>query len=417
MSVLVVSVSHRTAPMAVLSQLATDTAGSTKILDAVMSCEWIDEAVVISTCNRTEVYVATQRFHGAVEAIVSELAAFGGLDADELTGNCALYYDQAAVKHCFRMAGGLDSAVIGEHQILGQARSSLHAAQHHGTVGTLLNSLFQQALRVGKRVQTETEIGGAGRSMVTAAADALDLADLHRRTATIVGAGSMAALAAHNMAERGADLIVVNRTRGKAERLVQRTGGQVRELADLPEVLQSTDVLVTCTGARGLHLAPADLDGSPVRHVIDLALPADIDPAVGDLPGVHLVNLDSLVAGGPGIAQEHLDAATDLVEQEVTDFIAVRRAAAVTPTVVALRSMAREVLDAEYERLRGRLPELTESDAAEVHTAMRRVVEKLLHQPTVRVKKHAAADDTDYASALRELFALDPAAIDAVSAR
>lgn len=417
MSVLVVSVSHRTAPLSTLSALATDSDGAVKLLDAVTASPWIDEAVVLSTCNRTEIYVACQRFHGALEAVVGELAASGGLPEGTIADACSVFYDDAAVGHCFTVASGLDSVVAGEHQILGQVRKALTVAQGHGTVGSMLNALFQQALRVAKRVQTETEIGNAGRSLVGAALDGLDLADLTGRRVTIVGAGSMAAVAAHAAADRGASVTVVNRTFERAARLAERTGGTARPFTELADTLGETEVLCTCTGAQGLRLSAAELAGTPVREVIDLGLPADVDDDVLDLPGVRLMNLDRLVADHSDEATSaEVAAATTLVAHEVADFVAGRRAAAVTPTVVALRSMANDVLAREERRLRQRLPELDENQAEEIHHAMRRVVEKLLHQPTVQLKKSAGTPDSpDYASALRDLFALDQTVIEAVS--
>lgn len=416
MNVLVVSVSHRTAPMHILSALAMDAAESAKLLDAVTQSEFIAEALVLSTCNRTEVYVASTRFHGGLEVIVTELAAMAGLAESDLSDHCSVFYEEAAVQHGFMVAGGLDSAVAGEHQILGQVRKALTVAQGEGTIGTTLNALFQQALRVGKRVQTETSIGSAGRSLVSAAADVLGLDDLTGRSVTVVGAGSMAAVAAHTAADRGADVTVVNRTFAKAERLAEIVGGSARPMDVLPSVLASTDVLMSCTGALGVHLTPEDIAATPVREIIDLGLPPDVSVDVEQLPGVRLMNLDRLVSEHADPATEaRVESANQLVRQEVSDFVALRRAAAVTPTVVALRSLGNNVLELEHQRLRQRLPGLEDAQYEEIRQSMRRVIEKLLHQPTVNVKKAAASStDYDYARALRDLFALDQALVDAV---
>lgn len=421
-----ISVSHRTAPVPVLAALAMDADGSAKLLDAVTGAArphpappTITEALVLSTCNRTEVYVAANRFHAALDEVLGHLAAVGGLAAEELSGQCQVFFDEAAVRHAFCVASGLDSVVAGEHQVLGQVRSALALAQGQGTIGTELNTLFQQSLRVGKRVQTETAIGAAGRSLVGAAIDALGIADLTARRVTVVGAGSMAAVAAHTAADRGARVTIVNRTLAKAERLAGRTGGTARRFGDLPATLAETDVLISCTGALGVHFTAADLDGTPITEVIDLGLPADVDPAV-ETAGRRLMNIDRLVAaadagaGGAGATAE-VRAAQELVGREIADFLAARRAQAVTPTVVALRSMANDVLRHEQERLENRVPGLSEEQYAEIAQSLRRVAEKLLHQPTVNVKKAASGEqDYDHARALRELFALDPVTIDAV---
>ncbi|MDO5499804.1 MAG: glutamyl-tRNA reductase [Propionibacteriaceae bacterium] len=425
-SILVVSVSHKTAPMDLLSRLTLPADVTSKMLRSLVDSEHVDEAVVVSTCNRTEVYAAVSRFHGGLAAITETVEWVAGVSVEMLQDNCAVFYDEAAVSHCFSVASGLDSMVAGEHQILGQVRQALKYAQAEGTVGTALNALFQQSLRVAKRVQTETAAGAAGRSLVTAA-----LAELTDRGVSVgglrtlvVGAGSMAALAAHTLTDRGADVTLVNRTLEKADRLADAIGGTARPLEELTEALTEADIIVTCTGARGLRLTADDLRHTPVRGVIDLALPADVADDVATLPGVTLVNLDTLarltgsdgIADGLGAGTAEIAEAGGLVAGEVKDFLGLRRAAAVAPTVVALRSMAQDVMAAEIARLNARVPWLGDKERAEVEATVRRVVEKLLHQPTVRVKQLAAMPDSpDYAAALRELFALDSTTIEAVS--
>lgn len=347
---------------------------------------------------------------------------------ETLQENCAVFYDEAAVSHCFSVTAGLESMVAGEHQILGQVRQALNNAQDDGSAGTALNALFQQSLRVAKRVQTETAAGTAGRSLVTAALDQLVERGVRLDDArvVIVGAGSMAGLAAHTAADRAGTVTLVNRTLGKAERLATAVGGRARAIEDLSAALAEADLLITCTGARGIHLGVEDLAHTPVRAAVDLALPADIDVEVGTLPGMVLINLDSLaraaqkgaagITDGLGAGTAEVDEAEELVAGEVQDFLGLRRAASVAPTVVALRSMASQVVAAEIARLNSRLPGLGDRERAELEQTVRRVVEKLLHQPTVRVKQLAAMPDSpDYAAALRELFALDTTAIEAVS--
>lgn len=415
LSILVVSLSHRTAPMDLLGRLSLGADASGKLTQALVAGEHVDEAVVLSTCNRLEVYAAVTRFHGGLGAATTELAGITGVSVDEIQDNCAVFYDEAAVSHCFAVAAGLDSMVAGEHQILGQVRTAYTTAQGSGTVGTSLNSLFQQGLRVAKRVQTETRAGSAGRSVVTAGLTALQQrgVDLAGRRVLVVGAGSMASLAAHTAADQGASITCVNRTLAKAERLAAAVGGTARPLTELDAALAEADVLISCTGARGLRITADQIAATQITGVLDLALPADVEEAVGALPGVRLVSLANLAEAAD---QTDLDDAEDLVLGEVRDFLGLRRAAAVAPTVVALRTMATEVMTAELGRLDARLPELDERERREIEQTVRRVVEKLLHQPTVRVKELAAQPDSpDYAAALRELFALEAATIDAVS--
>jgi glutamyl-tRNA reductase len=330
---------------------------------------------------------------------------------------CAVYFDQGAVAHTFAVAAGLESVVVGESQILGQVKGALTLAQGQGTVGTALNSLFQQALRVGKRVQAETGIGSAGRSLVSAAYRLLtdERGPLAGRQVLVVGAGAMAGLAARTAAAAGASVTCVNRTLARAQLLAAAVRGRAVPLAQLSAALTSADVLVTCTGARALTIGAEDLAGTPVRGVVDLALPADVAPAVTDL-GITLVNLDRLVAEqhDPAGGREVEDARA-LVQQEVTDFLGLRRAAQVAPTVVALRTMASDVVAAELGRLESRLPDLDDHEREEVRRSVRRIVDKLLHAPTVRVQELSTDPEApDYAAALRELFALDPHSIAAV---
>ncbi|NNG20786.1 glutamyl-tRNA reductase [Naumannella sp. ID2617S] len=416
MSILVVSLSHKTAPMDLLGRLTLDTDSAEALGRELIGGEFVDEAVVLSTCNRLEVYASVSRFHGALADATNQLAASTGVEVELVQDNCSIFYDEAAVSHCFSVASGLDSMVAGEHQILGQMRQAYASAQRGGTAGTALNALFQQGLRVAKRVQTETRAGSAGRSVVSAGLDELEGSGVGLAGARVlvVGAGSMAALAAHTVAQRGARVVCVNRTLARAEKLAEAVGGHARPLTELDAAIADTDVLITCTGARGLRITPGQLIAGAVRGVLDLALPADVDPAVGDLPEVALVSLETL-AQSPSAGTDLADAEA-LVLGEVGDFLGLRRAAAVAPTVVALRSMATEVMQTELARLDARMPGLGEKERHEIEQTVRRVVEKLLHQPTVRVKELAALPDSpDYAAALRELFALDAAMVDIVS--
>jgi glutamyl-tRNA reductase len=417
MSILVVSVSHKSTSVSHLAQLALDSHASAKLAEQLVGSEHIDEAAVLSTCNRTELYTSVSRFHGALDDATQALADVAGLRPGELRSLCAVFFDEGAVAHTFSVASGLDSLVVGESQILGQVKSALTLGQGHETVGTVLNSLFQQAIRVGKRVHSETGIGSAGRSLVSAAYRLLtdEIGSLAGRRVLVVGAGAMAGLAARTAAADGAAVTCANRTLARAERLAESVGGKAVALSDLSEALAATDVLVSCTGARTLTIGVGDLAGTPVRGVVDLALPADVDPKVVER-GIHLVNLDRLVTDQPDAASaEEVEDARALVRDEVANFLGLRRAAQVAPTVVALRSMASDVVANELRRLESRLPDLDDHERQQIQRSMRRIVDKLLHAPTVRVQELSSEPDTvDYAAALRELFALDPQTVAAV---
>jgi len=424
MSVLVVGMSHNSAPVAVLEQVARDPEGALKLIRDVIDIEHVVEATVLSTCNRIEVYAEVDRFHGSVEAVSRMILAASDEAAEVLVPHLYVHYDDAAVSHLFHVAAGLDSMVVGESQILGQAREALRVGQESATVGPALNSLFQQALRVGKRAHAETDIDRAGPSLVASALE--DAAGHLGRTegirALVVGAGSMASLAMATLARNdAASIVVANRTPDNAARLAQQYGGRAVPLDQAAAELGAVDVVISCTGATGVVL---DVDalraartGTDPLVVIDLALPRDVDPAVGEEPGVKLIDLAVLAADldGSGERPEVADVRV-IVAQELSAFLAARRSASVTPTVVALRTMATGVVETELQRLTGRLPDLDEAARAEIEQTVRRVADKLLHQPTVRVKELAnETGAVSYATALAELFALDPDAVEAVT--
>ena len=424
MSVLVVGISHNSAPVDVLEKVALDREGVLKLAREVADQDHVVEATVVSTCNRTEVYADVDRFHGSVESISRLFGDRAGSTPEELLGHLYVHYDDGAVSHLFHVAAGLDSMVLGESQILGQTREALRVGQELGTIGPALNVLFQQALRVGKRSHAETDIDRVAPSLVSEALvrAATHVGDLAGKDVLVVGAGSMASLAVATASRAGAaSITVANRTPERAAHLAEQYDARAIPLTELHHATGPVDVLVSCTGSAGVVIRREDVASRRTNEdplaVIDLALPHDVDPGVGDLPGVHLIALSTLAA-----ELEHTPVAGDvegvrtIVAQELAAFLAARRSRSVTPTVVALRTMATTVVDAELDRLQSRLPDLAETDRAEVEKTLRRVAEKLLHQPTVRVKELAnEAGAISYAAALAELFALDPEAVEAVT--
>jgi glutamyl-tRNA reductase len=424
MSVLVVGISHKSAPVAVLERLALDAEGAAKLAHDVLDQDHVSESTVLATCNRVEIYSDVTRFHGSVEAVSRLLCEHAGEDPEEFLPHLYVHYDDGAVAHLFNVASGLDSMVVGESQILGQAREALRAGQEGGTVGPSLNLLFQQALRVGKRSHAETDIDRFAPSLVTASLTtaAHHIGDVAGKRVLVVGAGSLASLAVATASRSGAELTVANRTSSRGDRLAIEYGARSVDLSSVTGELATTDVLVSCTGATGLILtadqvAAARYGNDEPLMIVDLALPHDVEVAAGDLPGVTLINLTTLSDELRDTDGEvAVTGVRTIVGQELAAFLAARRAASVTPTVVALRSMATSVVEAEIERLESRLPELDEATRAEVLHAVRRVADKLLHQPTVRVKELANQQGAvSYAAALAELFALDPDAVDAVT--
>ena len=575
MSLLVVGLSHRSAPVSVLERASLSADAQIKLLQDTVAAEPATEAAVLATCNRIELYADVDKFHAGVAELSTLLAQHSGVGLDELTPYLYVHYEDRAVHHLFSVACGLDSMVVGEGQILGQIKDSLARAQELHSAGRLLNDLFQQALRVGKRAHSETGIDRAGQSLVTFGLEQLalggDVQDWARgKKALVIGAGSMSSLAAATLARAGvAEIVVANRTADRAERLVEilnegaasSGGGLVARAVTMDAVsdeLTRADAVVSCTGATGLVLTaeavatavsgrvgvdgpgagrgshaqsgaygvpplrgagagqaarlpaagaddencPLDLNSvqatagfsvlgeaavagmaasdleqhaawvdnaprpqtstragavttldpaeeadaiaalaaaaatvgriperrrpepvaeiprpRPVLFLLDLAMPRDIDAGAHRLAGVRLVDIESLAdASADAPMAADVDQVRRIVADEVAAFGAAQRAAHITPTVVALRAMAADVVANEIARLDGRLPELDDKQRGEITQAVRRVVDKLLHAPTVRVKQLAAEPGgAGYADALRTLFYLDPETVAAVS--
>ncbi|MGM9346179.1 glutamyl-tRNA reductase [Streptomyces salinarius] len=567
MSLLVVGLSHRSAPVSVLERASLNADAQLKLLQDTVAAEPAAEAAVLATCNRIELYADVDKFHAGVAELSTLLAQHSGVGLEELTPHLYVHYEDRAVHHLFSVACGLDSMVVGEGQILGQIKDSLARAQDLHTAGRLLNDLFQQALRVGKRAHSETGIDRAGQSLVTFGLEQLSAgADVQRwargKKALVIGAGSMSSLAAATLARSGvAEIVVANRTFERAERLAQilSEGDDTDVLAravpmdSVPVELTRADVAVSCTGATGLVLtadavaaavegragapavepgvepaaagqsaggstvraaaetplpgagtaaggdencpldlssvpsgfsvmgeaavagmdaatleqhgawaaggtvvdrpretgrpgpeADAELIGAlaatatrvgrvperrrpeqvaevprpePVLFLLDLAMPRDVDAAVHRLAGARLVDIESLAdASADAPMAADVDMVRRIVADEVAAFGAAQRAARITPTVVALRSMAAEVVAGEIARLEGRLPGLDDKHRAEITQTVKRVVDKLLHAPTVRVKQLAAEPGgAGYADALRTLFDLDQETVASVS--
>jgi glutamyl-tRNA reductase len=428
MSVLVVGASYRTAPVEMLERLEADADAAAKVRRAALDSLNVTESLVLATCNRFEVYAEVERFHGGVEDVSSLLADRADVALEQIVPSLYVRYDEAATAHLFEVAAGLDSMVVGETQILGQVREALRAAQDDQTAGPALNALFQQGLRVGKRAHTETAIDRAGLSLVSVALDdaATVVGPLEGARVVVVGSGSVAALAATTVKRRGArSIVIVSRTPAHAERLAARVEGFGVALEDLGEAIREADLVVSCTAAVGV-VVPADVVAAVMTDrtaetpmaIVDLALPHDVDPDVANLPDVTLLPLKGFaesVHNGPVAAD--VVAVREIVAEEVAAYIAARAGARVAPTVVALRSMATGVVSGELERLWSRIGgDITDEQRREIAQAVRRVADKLLHAPTVRIKELAGQlPESSYADALAELFALEHGAVEAVT--
>ncbi len=422
MSVLVVGLSHRSAPVSLLEEVSRGVEDLGDVLAEVAGA--VNEAVLVSTCNRVEVYADTDGFHAGVEAVTDLLTRRSKVSLEELSKHLYVHWEGQAVHHLFQVASGLDSMVVGESQILGQLRRAYGASGH--TAGRVLHELFQTALRVGKRVHAETGIDEAGQSLVTVGAERAGeaLGGLAGTNVLIIGAGSMGALAGATLRRHGVgEIVVANRTAANARRLATSLDGRGVGLDTLADEIARADLVVTSTGAIGLVVAGDVVAEAVTRRggrplaLVDLALPRDVDPAVRALDGVTLIDLESLQQSLSGTdVHADVEAAREIVAGEVGTFLTWQKTSRVAPTVVALRSRADEVVAAELQRLASRLPELDDDVRAEVEQSVRRVVQTLLHTPTVRVKELTEAPDgLSYAEALRELFGLDRAAPAAVA--
>lgn len=422
MSLLVLGVSHHSAPIEILEKVAAVKASDA--LPMVGAGDAVGEALLLSTCNRIEVYTEVSRFHAAVESITEILAKSAGVTSEQLSKHLYVHYEDAAVRHTFRVTSGLDSMVVGDEQILGQFREAFKVAVDHGQAGRSLHELAQSALRIGKRVQTHTGIGRHGASVVEVAlAQARRHFDtLAGRHVVIIGSGSMSSLAASVAAAQGARITIGGRTADAVHRLAQAVGGQGVALADIDAQLRQADVVVSTTGATGLMVTRDQLEQvlagrDPDLYVCDLALPHDTEPSIVEIPGVHRLDLAGIASLPEAqVARDSVTSAESLVLRATTEFVHRQTSAKVEPVVVALRSRAEEVVQSELERLRLRNPNITDDEFAEIARSMRRIVATLLHTPTVRMKEFAVDPGGGrYAAALHALFDLDPAAVTALT--
>jgi len=420
-SVVVVGLNHRTTPLSVLEAMTVPPARLAKALHDLLARDHLSEAVVVSTCLRCEVYAVANRFHGAMSDIRNFFSEWSGIPPEVFADQLYSYYDEAAAAHLFRVAAGLDSAVLGESEILGQVGDSWEAARAETASGPMLSILFRQALEVGKRVRSETAIarGTTSLSQAAVALAAAELGTLSGKTTLVLGAGEMGEAMAQALAgaiDTGT-LLVANRTWSRATQMAARCGGRAIEWSGLPAALIQADVLLASTGSPGILLEAADLEpvllareGRPLL-IVDIAVPRDVEPAVGALPGVTLLDMDDLTASAAvamaGRRQE-VPSAEAIVAEEVERYLDVAAQRHVAPLVTALHERGEEIRAAELARFRRRLSGLDLSQTEAVEALTRGIVAKLLHAPTVAVKAGAGSPSGEQlAQALRQLFELD----------
>lgn len=420
MSLVVVGLNHRTVPLGTLEGMTVDAARLPKALHDLAGRDHLANVVLVSTCARTEVYALASKFHGAVGDLRNFLSEWSGTPPEAFTDHLYDYHDTAAVRHLFRVAAGADSAVLGEGEILHQVRTAWDVARTEETAGPVLSALFRQAVEVGKRVRSETAVarGTTSLSQAAVALAAEELGGLVDRTCLVMGAGEMGentAVALSAVPDRG-PILVANRTAARAVDLAGRVGGRAVEWSELGTALDEADVVLTSTGS-SVTLVDTDVMQAVLerRHgrpllVVDIAVPRNVDPAVGQLDGVTLLDMEDLQRYADRALAERraeLPAVEAIVDAEVERYESLSAGRQADPVVVALRARAEEVRGAELERALGRLGDLDEAQRQAVEALSRGIVAKLLHDPTVNLKAAAGSPQGQVmADALQHLFDL-----------
>lgn len=417
MSILVIGVNHRSGPLSVLERVTLSGVGLSKAVNTLVSRDNIREVAVLSTCNRTEIYAVTEKFHGASDDIRNFLGGISGLDVEDLSAFVFAQHDEAAVEHLFEVAAGLDSAVIGESEILGQVKSAWEIAQGEGGARTTLNLLFRHAITAGKRARTETSIGRGTVSMSHAAVEMATerLGPLGAAQVLVVGAGAMGdgiAVALHNAG--AGEIVVANRSVGRGDALAQRVGGRAVGFERLPEVLGTADLVLTCTGSEEpvitSQLVSLARQSSRPMLIVDIALPRDVESAVGELPGVTVWDLHDLrtwAERGLSLRRSEVDSVRSILREQIDRFLAESTALQATPLVVAMRERAEQVRQHELERFSSRLADLTPEHRESVEVITRSIIAKMLHAPSVRLKDQAGTPRGERnAAAVADLFDL-----------
>lgn len=419
MSLVVVGLNHRTVPVELLERMAIAPLALPKALHTLTQRENLAEVVLLSTCNRTEVYARYTNFHPAVQDALEFLTDQSAVDPDELTEHLYTYHDDAAVAHLFGVAAGVDSMIVGEAEILGQVREAWLTAEREGATGQLLSRVFRQAIQVGKRSRTETAIGRnpASVSSAAVAVAAERLGTLESRRVLVLGAGAVGEGLAIALAGAGvADIAVANRTPERGAELAERVGGRAIPLDAIAGELERADVLLGSTAADSVLLERSEVEAVMERRggrallIVDVAVPRDVDPGVGQVFGVTLLDIDDLKAFAEQSLQQRrqeVGKVREIITTELDRFRGEHSAREVAPLVSALRARGEAVRTAELERFRSRLDALEAEARATVDALTKGIVNKLLHDPTVRVKDAAGSARGElYADALSELFDL-----------
>lgn len=417
MSVIVVGLNHRSAPVELRERVAVPSSRMVKALHDLSSREHLAEVVLLSTCNRTEIYARSTKFHSAVSDVLDFLSEQGSAPPEDFSEHLYTYYDDSAVSHLFGVAAGLDSMILGEGEILGQVRDAWQLADGEGASGQALARVFRHAIEVGKRVRTDTAIGRKALSVSSAAVALAErtMFSLRGRSVLILGAGDVAEGLGRALVSAGVgEVVVANRTHARAVALAERLGGRAVPLGDLQDVLTTVDVLLTATDSTEVHVERADIEavmdrrgGTPLL-VVDVAVPRDVDPGAAEVPGVTLHDVDDLLQLTEAALDERrreVSSVREIIGMELERFQTDRAAREVAPLVTSLRDRAEEVRQGELTRFRHKLDGLDPETRNMVEALSQGIVNKLLHEPTVRLKEAAGTARGElYSDALSALF-------------
>ena len=414
--IVVVGLNHETAPVAVREALAFPKEALPEALARVREEAGLGEAVILSTCNRVEVYG-----HAAEEskdAVAAFLARYHAREPGEIAPHLYRLEGEAAVRHAFRVAASLDSMVMGEPQILGQVKDAYEAAEKAGSLGSVLNALRNRSIAAARRARTETAIG---RNAVSVSHVAVELArkifgELRDRSVLLVGAGKMSEVAARQMVRDGARASVLGgRTFERAEQLAAALGGRAAPFESLRGELAKADIVISGTGAPGVVIHRADVEAAQAARrgrplfIIDIAVPRDVAEDAGKVSGVFLYDLDDVKKVAEANLRERkkeASAAEAIVEEEIREFLEWRRSLDVVPLLVELRRRGDEIRKAEIEKARRRLGPLTPEQESALEAATSAIVNKLLHGPTVQLKQMAGNGQPEHVGFIRKLFGL-----------
>ena len=417
MSVIVVGLNHRTAPVELRERVAVPSSRMVKALHDLSGREHLAEVVLLSTCNRTEIYARSTKFHSAVSDVLEFLSEQGSAPPEDFSEHLYTYYDDSAVSHLFGVAAGLDSMILGESEILGQVRDAWQLAETEGASGQAMARVFRHAIVLGKRVRTETAIGRRALSISSAAVALAErtMFSLRGRSVLILGAGDVAEGLGRALVSAGVgEVVVANRTHTRAVALAERLGGRAVPLGDLQDVLTTVDVLLTATDSTEVHVERADVEAVMERRggvpllIVDVAVPRDVDPGAASVPGVTLHDVDDLhQLTEAALDERRREVATvrEIIGEELERFQADRAARQVAPLITSLRDHAESVRQAELTRFRSKLEALDPEARQIVDALTQGIVNKLLHEPTVRLKDAAGTARGElYSDALASLF-------------